>query len=98
MLTVEMLAIHESTIISISHKGIISPLGLCFQILEWWSLGSLDPNSEERWSHRPMLMDFVDTVGTAKLFIQHIMHIINVLLVTLSYLHGYIILHNDIHG
>ena len=44
-----------------------------------------------------MPMDFVDTVNTAKLFIEHIMHIINGLLATLSYLHDFNILHNDIH-
>ena len=45
-----------------------------------------------------MPMDFIDTVNTATLVIEHIMHIINGLLVTLSYLHDYNILHNDIHG
>ena len=83
---------------SISHKGIISLLGLCRKppmlISNFWNGGHLD-----HWIQilrtdgtRPMPMDFVDTVGTIKLFIAHIMHIINGLLVTLSYLHDYNIL------
>ena len=104
MMTTEMLAIHEATIMSISHRGIIAPLGLCprppMLISKFWNGGHLD-----HWIQilrtdgtRPMPMDFVDTVGSAKLFIDHIMHIINGLLVTLSYLHDFNILHNDING
>ena len=101
---VEMLVIHEATIMSISHRGIIAPLGLCCRspmlIYKFWNGGHLDHWIQilRTYGTTPMPMDFVDTLSTAKLFIEHIMHIINEILVTLSYLHDFNILHNDIHG
>ena len=104
IMTAEMLAIHEATIMSISHGGIIAPLVLCRRppmlISKFWNGGHLD-----HWIQiirtdgtRPMPMDFVDTISTTKLFIEHIMHTTNGLLATLSYVHDFNILHNDIHG
>ena len=69
-------------------------------ISKFWNGGHLDHWIQilKRDESKPMPMAFVDAIGIVEIFIQHIMHIINGLLVSLFYLHDYNILHNDIHG
>ena len=45
----------------------------------------------------PMPICFVDFVGTLKIFLQYIIHIINGLLKALSFIHKHNILHKNVH-
>ena len=88
-----MLALHEATAISISHRGILTPIALCCRppliISKFWNGGHLDHWIQTLKSddNRLMPQDFVNCARTSKIVIENIMHIINALSRTLSFIH-----------